>query len=327
VKLDPEHILGGEALQAWHDFARDLRAAGCSPRTAETYGESLAQLQTWLDGQPGRPAPLLAARRDDLTAYLTWVREAHRGACLSSPAKAAACGGHAGTQSVRYRALRRFWRWCEAEDITANEMARVPAPLPVHRAPEPVDDNAIRALLKVCEGRDFESLRDTAIIQLWCEVGCPRASEVATLPDATVDLGRDLVTVTGKGRKERVIVLSAETARAFSRYRRARGRHPAAARPEFFLGLKGPLTRSGIAQMLARRAEQAGLGHMHPHQLRHASSVAARRAGLPDTVIAHLNGWTSTRMLEVYGRAAAAAEAVEIARAAGLGGRLARGAR
>lgn len=351
MKLDPDSILTGEDRQAWHDFTRDLDEAGCSGRTKETYGESLAQLALWLTGSPGcgacfgtgmvhagmreeercalcPPADLVAATRDDLTRYLTWVRRTHRGACLRNPAKRQACQGHAGTQSVRYRALRRFWRYLEAEGICANAMARVPAPLPLHKAPEPMDDGKIRALLKACEGKDHDSLRDTAIIQLWCEVGCPRASEVATLADANTDLARDLATVTGKGRKERVIVLSPATARAFSRYRRARQRRrDAAERPEFFLGLKGPMTRSGIAQMLARRAEQAGLGHVHPHQLRHASSVAARRAGLPDTVIAHLNGWTSTRMLEVYGRAAAAAEAIEIARSAGLGGRLAKAAR
>lgn len=349
MKLDPESILTGADADAWHDFARDLRMKGCSPRTLETYGESLAQLATWLPGTPDCPAcfgtggvhagkaaeercelcppGLLAATRADLTGYLTWVRETHRGACARSGARRQACRGHAGTQSVRYRALRRFWRWLAAEEICGNAMEHVPAPLPVHKAPGPLTDDDLRALLKACEGKDFEALRDTAIIQLWCEVGCPRASEVAGLLEASVDLGRDLVTVAGKGRKERVIVLSPATARAFARYRRARGRRPDAGRPEFFLGLKGPMTRSGMGQMLARRSAAAGLGRIHPHQLRHASSVAARRAGLPDTVIAHLNGWTSTRMLEVYGRAQAAAEAVEIARAAGLGGRLARAAR
>jgi site-specific recombinase XerD len=47
------------------------------------------------------------------------------------------------------------------------------------------------------------------------------------------------------------------------------GRHSSA----LWLGASGiPLTASGLFQMLARRAKQAGIGHIHPHQLRHTSA-------------------------------------------------------
>ena len=136
------------------------------------------------------------------------------------------------------------------------------------------------------------------------------------------DLRRDQVLIHGKGRHDRWVPLSAVTARAFSRYARARDRHPAADRPEFFLGLKGALTRSGLRTMLNRRAAAAGLPHIHPHAFRHTATIEARRQGYPDTVVAYLNGWKSTRMCEVYGRAGAELQAAEFARAHPLTARL-----
>jgi len=42
-----------------------------------------------------------------------------------------------------------------------------------------------------------------------------------------------------------------------------------ATRPQLWLGLGGPMTDSGIRQIITERAKQAGIGHLHPHQLRH----------------------------------------------------------
>lgn len=350
MAITPEDILAGADLDAWRDFTRDLSMKGCTDRTTGTYGESLVSLARWLArrGDPGcsaclgtgqvhagrsleercaecGPVSLLDAGRDDLTRYLTWVRESHTTICRGRDEP---CAGHTGTQSVRYRSLRRFWKFLAAEDICADAMARVPVPMGQVKAVQSIRDADVGALLDACAGKDHDSLRDTAIIQLWMEAGCPRASEISGLLDADADLGRDLALIRGKGRKQRMIVLSPATARAISRYRRARARRKDAAEfGELFLGLKGRMTRWGINQMLDRRCEQAGIAHLHPHQFRHASSVAARRAGLPDTVIAHLNGWTTTRMMEIYGAAAEGELAIETARTAGLGGRLAKAAR
>ena len=55
-------------------------------------------------------------------------------------------------------------------------------------------------LLKTCQGRDFTSRRDTAIILLLVDTGMPRAECVSmTLDD--VDLDQRIVWVLGKGRR------------------------------------------------------------------------------------------------------------------------------
>lgn len=307
MKLDPEYDLDAESYSAWLDLRRDLVAGGCSPRYTEGLAETLAQAGRHTGGA------LLAATRAGLTGYMTAVQAAR---------------SH-GTAHKRWRDLNRFFSYCAAEEIiTASPMARVPEPLRDTKAPAILRAADLDALVKACAGRTLADLRDRAIILLWREPGCPRVSEVAGLRTADVDLRLDEILIHGKGRRDRRLALGPVTAQAFARYARARARHSAAGRPEFFLGLKGPMTRSGLQQMLARRAAAAGIGHVHPHQLRHTVTIAAEQAGIPARSIAALNGWSSTRMLEVYGRAAAAALALEDSRTANLTGHLgARGTR
>jgi hypothetical protein len=61
-----------------------------------------------------------------------------------------------------------------------------------------------------------------------------------------------------------------DAARALDRYIRARSRHAQAWRPQLWLGVsnRGPMTASGIYQMISRRGRQCGL-HAWPHRFRH----------------------------------------------------------
>ena len=90
---------------------------------------------------------------------------------------------------------------------------------------QPVD--VVRAehltrLLKTCEGRDFTSRRDTAIILLLVDTGMRRAECVGmTLDD--VDLDQRIVWVLGKGRRPRALPIGRKTAQALDRYLRVAG--------------------------------------------------------------------------------------------------------
>jgi len=68
------------------------------------------------------------------------------------------------------------------------------------------------------------------------------------------------------------------------------------------LGLrrKGRSTPSGIAQMLERRAEQAGIGHIHPHQFRHTFAHAWLAGGGTEGDLMRVAGWSSSDMLQRY---------------------------
>ena len=76
---------------------------------------------------------------------------------------------------------------------------------------------------------------------------------------------RALTRVFGKGRRHRLVGIDPETCKALDRYLRRRG----STEGPLWAGLKGPMTTSGIRQMIWRRSEGAGIGRVHPHTFRH----------------------------------------------------------
>jgi site-specific recombinase XerD len=96
-----------------------------------------------------------------------------------------------------------------------------------------------------------------------------RRSELAGLKVDDIALEHNLARVLGKGRRLRACPFGRKTAMALDRYLRTRLSHRDAHRPELWLGHSGPMTSNGIYQVVRQRAEQAGLGKLYPHQLRH----------------------------------------------------------
>lgn len=231
----------------------------------------------------------------------------------------------ANTAGVRYRSLQQFYNWAVRDDLIKVSPMVGMRPPSIPETPVPVVPiDQLRKLLKVCEGKDFLGLRDTAILRVMLEPGGMRRSEVAELMVSSVDLDYDSILVMGKGRKPRSIPYGHKTGRALTRYMRARGEHPWAERTTaLWLGQKGGLTDSGIAQMMNARCAQAGIPKIHPHQLRHtAADLWLAESGGDETSAMRLFGWRSRQMLGRYAASNADARAHAAARKLSLGDRL-----
>jgi site-specific recombinase XerC len=76
-----------------------------------------------------------------------------------------------------------------------------------------------------------------------------------------VDLQYREIVVRGKGGQARIVQIGHEAARSIDRYLRVRARHAQACRAQLRPGVnsRGPLTASGICQMVARRGRQCGV--------------------------------------------------------------------
>lgn len=200
----------------------------------------------------------------------------------------------------------------EEDELDESPLAKVRVPKPDPPPPEVISEDQLRALLRACDGRAFEDRRDAALIRMMAATGL-RVSELCSLTLADVDFTLRLATVrSGKGDKARVVRFDPATAAALDRYKRIRGRHRLAARPELWIGFRGPLTRKGVPLILDKRAAMAGIGHVHAHQLRHTWAHRWLASGGTEGDLQRLGGWANAEVMRRYG----AAQAVDRALAA-----------
>jgi site-specific recombinase XerD len=126
---------------------------------------------------------------------------------------------------------------------------------------------------------------------------------VANLTVDDIDLNNRTARVLGKGRRVRLVPFGSKTASAIDRYVttvRARSPH-ARTTDRLWLGTRGPIGSPGVRFVIERRAEQAGIGHVHVHQLRHSFASSWLRSGGSEGDLMRLAGWKSREMLGRYG--------------------------
>jgi len=286
-------------------WERSLRASNRSPKTIRSYGDSARLLESFVKDAFGITS-VAAINRDHLETFIEDQLARWKPA----------------TAAVRYRSIQQFFKWALDEgELTANPMARMKSPS-VPEVPVPVvADYELKKLLKACDGKEFEQRRDTAVLRVFIDTGV-RLAEAAGMKVTDIDTDSEVIIVTGKGRKPRAAPYGAKTGQAIDRYLRVRARHSQASSTALWLGPKGGMTDSGLAQMLERRCAEAGIPKIHPHQLRHTAAHVWMDAGGNETDAMRIFGWKSRTMLNRYGASAADERARKAHHRLALGDRL-----
>lgn len=308
-----EVVTPGDLGDELASFTRAMRANNVSPNTILAYGGAVRQFAVWLMGN-GLPTDAEKIQPRHVDDWIVSIME------RSKPA----------TAHNRFRGLQRFFNWYATRvDDFRSPMAKLSPPrLPKHM-PRVLGLEEIKAVLGTSQGTSFEDRRDTALIRLLFDTGL-RRGEVANLrysptdpDDRDIDIRRGIVLVHhGKGDKNNRVPIGDKTAEAIEDYLRVRKRHTHAGEPWLWLGKRGRLTDSGIAQVIRDRGLRVGLPNLHAHDFRHAATHHELAGGMNEADVMAKRGWDSPAMLRRYAATTANERMIDASRRLGLGDKM-----
>jgi integrase/recombinase XerD len=255
-----------------------------------------------LAAERGAAANTLAAYRRDLEGAGELIGDL-AGAGREDIAKLAQGWADLAPSSVARKssALRQFYGFLIDEGLRDDDPS--PAlPRPATRRPLPkilshaeVEALFARAELEA-ESERPESLRQLVLLELLYGSGL-RATELVSLPLASVPRDAPLLTVIGKGGQQRMVPISGRARQALSRW--------LAVRPDgkFLFPSRGKhLTRVRLFQLLKELAVRAGLdpAKLSPHVLRHAFATHLLEGGADLRVLQTLLGHADIATTQIY---------------------------
>lgn len=220
-----------------------------SANTLDGYRRDLAALVQWAEGEGRSPESL------DANAIRAFIAAGHR------------AGLSPRSLQRRLSACRGFYAWMLRRGVVAaNPAAGVRGPKAARKLPQVLDPDEAKVLVEVPTDAPL-GLRDRALLELFYSSGL-RLSELCGLHWRDLDLADGLVTVMGKGSRQRSVPLGSHARNALAEWRRSTG---AGAADPVFPGRNGPITPRAVQLRVRKLARQQGLfKRVHPHLLRHS---------------------------------------------------------
>jgi integrase/recombinase XerD len=263
----------------------------------------------------GLSANTVAAYRRDLGVYSGWLAARgisslgdvtsatisefaiHLGSREESPLTASSLARMLST-------VRGFHRFLLDEGVVETDAAHeVKPPKLTSRLPKAITVDQVGALLAATDGEGLQSLRDKALLELLYATGARVSEAVALNVDDVID--DDIVRLTGKGNKQRIVPLGSYARTAIDTYLvrarpalSTRGR----ATPALFLGMRGArVSRQNAWLIIRAAADRAHLDlEISPHTLRHSFATHLLAGGADVRVVQELLGHSSVATTQIY---------------------------
>jgi len=199
-------------------------------------------------------------------------------------------------------AIRSLYRYLIREGLADNNPAQaVQAPKTEKRLPSTLDVDQMTALLDNTQSDTFLACRDRAMMELFYSSGL-RLAELASLVVRDIDFGDQLVYVTGKGNKSRVIPVGSQALSALKQWLMKRDEQGFYEQTALFISQQG--------RHLGERAIQKRLDHwgkknaisdkVHPHRLRHAFASHMLEASGDLRAVQELLGHADISTTQIY---------------------------
>jgi integrase/recombinase XerC len=270
------------------EFARHLASErGRSPHTVRAYVTDVVGLLDHATRmRVATPGEL------DLSVLRSWLaRQRSTGAARTTMARRAA-------------AARTFTAWAHREGLLDIDIgARLASPRAHRELPAVLRDEQAAALVEAPRpAAGPVALRDRVVLELLYATGI-RVSELCGLDVGSVDRGRRVVRVLGKGAKERSVPYGQPAEAALDDWLR-HGR-PAlvtgASGRALLLGARGGrLNPTTVRSLVAGYARAAGVPATSPHGLRHSAATHLLEGGADLRSVQELLGHASLASTQIY---------------------------
>ena len=290
-----------DALAQWLDHHRALK--GAAVNTLKAYQTDVMDFLRFLTNHHGATLGKTALNAISVQDMRAWMAHAR--------------GDDIGARSLarKLSAVKSFIRWlAERDGFDPSAPLSVRAPKFQRKLPRPLAEDAPRDVITNVETQSrapWVAARDAAVITLLYGCGL-RISEALSLTgrDAPVP---DVIRITGKGGKERIVPVIPAARDAIAHYLRLCP-HPKEPHLPLFRGTRGgQLNPRLIQKVMENTRHQLGLpASATPHALRHSFATHLLAAGGDLRAIQELLGHASlsttqaytavdtTRLMEVY---------------------------
>jgi len=209
------------------------------------------------------------------------------------------------SQSRVISGLKSFFNYLTLEKIIAtNPASLLKSPKLLNKLPVVLTEEDILSILENVDLSEPQGERNKAILEILYGCGL-RVSELIDMRLSNLHLKDEIIMVTGKGNKQRLIPIGAAARKQLNTYlRQVRSRqtpHKNALDIVFLNRRGGKLSRQMIFLMVKKQAEKAGIHkNVSPHTFRHSFATHLVQHGADLRAVQQLLGHVSITTTEIY---------------------------
>ena len=273
----------------------------------------LTEYIAWLSVEKGRSPATIEAYRRDIDGFRRWMGKhkltvnSVRDARFEQYFNELRSAGQAESSIARAMSSVRGWFGFMLDEghLASDPTARLKGGHRGRTLPKPLGEEEVVALLDSVPHESPSDLRDRALLELLYDTGA-RVSEAVGIDLSDLDFDEELIMVTGKGSKQRLVPMGATLRAVLEDYLGAGGRSeiPNSKKgTRLFLNARGgPLTRQGIDLIIHKRALSAGIEHsrISAHVFRHSCATHMLAHGADIRVVQELLGHASIATTQIY---------------------------
>ncbi len=270
-----------DAVDRYHQYI--LAEKGLSPQTWDSYLEDIQAFFNYFNDKKTTDDLL----ETDLYEFLKYE--------LS-------IGHSVSTALRRLSSTRGFYLFLKKDGLFQGNIPDIETPKKPKHLPNCLSEEEVEALLDAPDLTSPSGLRDKAMLETMYSSGL-RVSELLKLGKGQVNLTKGIITVFGKGAKERKVPIAdyaIEYIRQYIKEVRNKGKNKES--DYLFLSKQGkPLSRVYFFKQVKKYSELAGITtNVSPHTLRHSFATHLLNHGAQLRIVQGMLGHTNIATTQIY---------------------------